>query len=197
MGTETLAAAGVSASSKVEVFLLVVFYAVLGYIYAVYTRRAKGTTPWHIPALAWALFSGLTPPFGFVLEIIARFTTRSVWTHEEPRPFYRSSQMSGFPGLDAPPANPAGGTAPWPTELELRPGPGGWVPGPDSGAPPIFGWYPDPDGHHELRYWDGRRWGDWVRDGEVTGVEPLSRAAQTPWSFGGSAPAEAPPAGWL
>lgn len=30
---------------------------------------------------------------------------------------------------------------------------------------PIAGWYPDPSGRHELRYWDGKGWTSHVRDG--------------------------------
>jgi hypothetical protein len=49
-------------------------------------------------------------------------------------------------------------------------GPGGWQPPvspyvPAVTPPPLFGWYPDPTGRHEERYWDGRFWSDRVSDG--------------------------------
>jgi hypothetical protein len=47
-------------------------------------------------------------------------------------------------------------------------------------APPIFGWYPDPAGRHELRYFDGRLWTDWVRDGETAGSDPIE-PPRPPW----------------
>lgn len=34
------------------------------------------------------------------------------------------------------------------------------------------GWYPDPFGAHELRYWDGQTWTDHVSDAGVTSVSP-------------------------
>ncbi len=35
------------------------------------------------------------------------------------------------------------------------------------------GWFPDPVGRHQLRYWDGSVWTGHVRDREVAGVDPL------------------------
>ena len=35
------------------------------------------------------------------------------------------------------------------------------------------GWYPDPTGRHELRYWDGYAWMDDVSDHGTTGRDPL------------------------
>ena len=37
------------------------------------------------------------------------------------------------------------------------------------------GWFPDPGGRHQWRYWDGTRWTDAVADQGVTGVEPVDR----------------------
>ena len=37
-------------------------------------------------------------------------------------------------------------------------------------------WYPDPNGRHELRYWDGERWTDHVSDQGVTGSDPVERS---------------------
>jgi hypothetical protein len=38
--------------------------------------------------------------------------------------------------------------------------------------PPLAGWYPDPGGRHELRYWDGKGWTALVRDGSEQGTDP-------------------------
>jgi hypothetical protein len=38
------------------------------------------------------------------------------------------------------------------------------------GAP---GWYADPTGRHEQRYWDGSAWSDNVADGGVSAVDPV------------------------
>lgn len=37
------------------------------------------------------------------------------------------------------------------------------------------GWYVDPSGRHEYRYWDGRVWTPAVTDSGVTGIDPLSQ----------------------
>lgn len=37
-------------------------------------------------------------------------------------------------------------------------------------------WYPDPQGRHELRYWDGTQWTEHVSDRGITGTDPLERS---------------------
>ncbi|MBI4936531.1 MAG: DUF2510 domain-containing protein [Actinobacteria bacterium] len=44
---------------------------------------------------------------------------------------------------------------------------------------PNPGWFPDPMGRHQFRYWDGGRWSDHVSDGGQTAIDPLS-APQSP-----------------
>jgi len=57
-----------------------------------------------------------------------------------------------YPGTEAPPAYPAaGGVAPAASA-------------PVETSRPLFGWYPDPSGNHELRYWDGTTWTEHVSD---------------------------------
>ena len=79
-----------------------------------------------------------------------------------------------YPGQ--PPAGPPG---PW-----AYPGPG--APGTETpyGQPvptaqtpvenPPFGWYEDPSGRHEKRYWDGTRWTEHVSDGEARSTDPVT-----------------------
>jgi hypothetical protein len=38
-------------------------------------------------------------------------------------------------------------------------------------SPP--GWFPDPSGRHERRYWDGARWTEHVADGQTTATDPV------------------------
>lgn len=38
---------------------------------------------------------------------------------------------------------------------------------------PAAGWYPDPSGRHQLRYWDGAAWSTHIADQGVAGVDPL------------------------
>lgn len=41
---------------------------------------------------------------------------------------------------------------------------------------PSATWYPDPTSRHQLRYWDGRTWTDYVVDQGTQGVDPLQAA---------------------
>ncbi|MHB1508196.1 MAG: DUF2510 domain-containing protein [Acidimicrobiales bacterium] len=45
--------------------------------------------------------------------------------------------------------------------------------GPAPTPPPLFGWYPDPTGRHEQRYWDGRHWSHRVSNNSVRTNDPL------------------------
>jgi uncharacterized membrane protein YhaH (DUF805 family) len=40
-------------------------------------------------------------------------------------------------------------------------------------ASPAAGWYPDPTGRHQVRYWDAARWTEHVSDNGVAGVDAL------------------------
>jgi hypothetical protein len=75
------------------------------------------------------------------------------------QPPYTTSQAGKTPGLPA------------------QVGPEGWIPGSLYGnsptPPPLFGWYADPTGRHEERYWDGRHWSDRVADNSVRSDDPL------------------------
>jgi len=50
-----------------------------------------------------------------------------------------------------------------------RPGRAAPVPPSAAGA----GWFGDPTGRHEMRYWDGARWTDAVSSGGVPATDPL------------------------
>ncbi len=41
-------------------------------------------------------------------------------------------------------------------------------------------WYPDPGGRHQVRYWDGSRWTDYVTDNGVQTLDPLPPAPPLP-----------------
>ncbi len=63
-------------------------------------------------------------------------------------------------------------------------------------TPPIVpaGWYTDPVGRHEYRYWDGTDWKPEVSDGGVTAVDPLG-PAPPPLAHRTAEPAAPDPAG--
>jgi hypothetical protein len=89
------------------------------------------------------------------------------------------------PGAPGTPATPAYESGPWPAPLgpEAFQQPtastqaAGWQPPYAASAPPekptpLFGWYPDPTGRHEQRYWDGRQWSSRVADNGVKADDP-------------------------
>ena len=74
-------------------------------------------------------------------------------------PSYPGTGAPSYPGAGAPGAAP-----PYPGASAQ--------PAPAPSAPP-FGWYPDPSGRHQLRYWDGTRWTEHVSDGDERDTDPL------------------------
>jgi hypothetical protein len=44
----------------------------------------------------------------------------------------------------------------------------------DAPANPAAGWYSDPAGHHELRYWSGSAWTEHISDNGTTGTDTLT-----------------------
>ena len=75
MGAGLLATTSTTTTDVVYVAVIVAC-GVLGYFFAVLTRRSIGTTPWHLPAITWALLSALLFPWGLMLKMVARLTTR-------------------------------------------------------------------------------------------------------------------------
>jgi hypothetical protein len=65
----------------------------------------------------------------------------------------------------------------------------------DQGGHPEPGWYADPNGRHEYRYWDGATWSDQVSDGGVVSTDPPTvqdPTVATPTAEGPSAPPVVP-----
>lgn len=90
-------------------------------------------------------------------------------------------------GTDDSPTVVAAMFAPWEEKLRgiLRAAPPAAVAPPRSVPPvqPAQGpsatpatWYPDPTSRHQLRYWDGRTWTDYVVDQGTQGVDPVRAA---------------------
>lgn len=57
------------------------------------------------------------------------------------------------------------------------------------------GWYPDPTGHYEHRYWDGATWTDHVATRGVSAVDPPTMGAgpQAAWTASAGAPGAGAP----
>jgi hypothetical protein len=51
------------------------------------------------------------------------------------------------------------------------------VPPPPAATSPPPDWYPDPAGHHQLRYWDGGGWTSHVSDDGSLGEDVVNPAA--------------------
>ncbi|NQU36224.1 MAG: DUF2510 domain-containing protein, partial [Actinobacteria bacterium] len=58
-------------------------------------------------------------------------------------------------------------------------------------------WYPDPSGHHQMRYWDGSAWTDHIANAGVAGSEPLQNAAPPPSPAPVAPAAPASSGGWM
>ena len=74
-----------------------------------------------------------------------------------------------------PPRYPGEGPPPYPGSAPAPPYQGGgtpYTPTPPVTEAPPFGWYPDPSGRHEQRYWDGTRWTEHVSDGGQQSSDP-------------------------
>lgn len=165
---------------------LAVLFAALGYRTSVRYRALRGVTPWRVPSLAWALVCLVLTFVGLAVELVAELTTRSRYSPAAPAP-----PSGAGTGRYAPPTTqPVAVEPPSPGELPavavpLAPGRSEaaagqaegnrWPPPPPDqlGRAPLFGWYRDPAGRHERRYFDGRRWAEHVLDGDRLGRDPL------------------------
>jgi hypothetical protein len=91
-----------------------------------------------------------------------------------PEPEQKPAEEGGgpprYPG-EGPPPYPGAAPAPAPVP-RYAPQPSPYVPGPPVSEAPPFGWYPDPSGRHEQRYWDGTRWTEHVSDAGQQSTDP-------------------------
>lgn len=165
MAAETgslFAALSLTPAEIVLSLIICVLAARYAYRAAVRYRAWAGVTPWHLPPGLWAFVFFCSWLVGLLLFTVACRTTRPLHP--------RGEHLSG---------EPHAGQEPPRSDLE----PGGsarrggrWgSPGPGAGGPehlPYAGWYHDPGGRHELRYWDGRGWTDYVSDQGVRSEDP-------------------------
>ncbi|HLX87007.1 MAG TPA: hypothetical protein VKR22_00895 [Acidimicrobiales bacterium] len=88
-------------------------------------------------------------------------------------PYPGTPSAPPYPG--APSAPPSAGTPQYPaTGAPAFPGVGTPASAPTTQTSrPLFGWYPDPSGTHEKRYWDGTTWTEHVSDDEQRSIDPL------------------------
>jgi uncharacterized RDD family membrane protein YckC len=54
-------------------------------------------------------------------------------------------------------------------------------------------WHPDPTGRHQLRWWDGQMWTDFVADGGVTAIDPVAGSHAPGQGLGPGQPAAQTP----
>lgn len=135
-----------STGTIVEQLVLGVVFGALGYMFSERYRRARGVTPWKIPAPVWALLLFLSWEIFSVLYLIAYFTTRP---RTGPTGWTAGDGQGWGPGPRDPGGPPAGWHAPggdWgaprPSQGWDAPAPGQWdAPAPGhQGAPPPGGW---------------------------------------------------------
>jgi hypothetical protein len=167
----------VSGNELVFAFVLLSLFALLGYRISAIHRVLRGVTPWRFPSFVWAAICFAFGPIGLVVELFAEFTTKPRLPSSLGRlafrdPATRQQTNTRIPGVAMAPtmAAPVGP----PAGLELEPiyrGPA--LPKDAAGRTALFGWYADPLHRHELRYFDGRRWADFVADGGVRSADPL------------------------
>jgi hypothetical protein len=135
-----------STGTIVEQLVLGVVFGALGYMFSERYRRARGVTPWKIPAPVWALLLFLSWEIFSVLYLIAYFTTRprtgpTGWTAGDGQGWGPGPRDPGGPPAGwHPPAGDWG--APRPSQGWDAPAPGQWeAPAPGhQGAPPPGGW---------------------------------------------------------
>jgi len=158
-------------------FVLLSLFALLGYRISAIHRVLRGVTPWRFPSFVWAAICFAFGPIGLVVELFAEFTTKPRLPSSLGRlafrdPATRQTTGTRIPGVAMAPAM-AAPVAP-PAGIDVEPiyrGPA--LPKDESGKTALFGWYADPLRRHELRYFDGRRWADFVADNGVRSSDPL------------------------
>ena len=74
-GAAPIFAAATTTLTSGEVWAIAAASGLVGYGFAVYSRRVTGSYPWRVPALIWGLFGVLVPVISLILEAVARLTT--------------------------------------------------------------------------------------------------------------------------
>jgi hypothetical protein len=178
-----LAATGTSLSGGdlLLTFVLWSLFALLGYRISLRHQVLRGVTPWRFPSVVWAVICFAFGPIGLVVELFAEFTTKPRLPSSLSRIAFRDasarvgaglSRSGGQQGTTGQTSRAAATDPPIviPEEpIVVGPSP----PDDGSGKTAAFGWYGDPTDRHELRYFDGRRWSDFVSDADVRSVDPL------------------------
>ena len=139
----------------------------LAYLISDRYSRSRGVTPWRLPSMVWALIALVSVavlPLVLLALPVACLTTPA-----------GDKRRNGGQS----PATVSRGPADFSSQASSLHGPG---PGPDVVAQvppvperrdlPLFGWYADPSGRHQHRYWDGRYWTEHVRDDGVRSIDP-------------------------
>ncbi len=162
------AAFGGSPAAIVESLVFALVFSLLGYRMSVRHRAARGVTPWRLPSAVWALICLVFQFMGIALEILAELTTRPAVPAAPPAP----EPIAPYPYSYAPPAATPGEAV----ASEALPEPEPVYPPPPAdgeGRSALFGWYSDPTGRHELRFFDGRGWSEHVADAGTAGTDAL------------------------
>lgn len=158
--------------------IFAVIFGFVGYRASQNFKRRWGKTPWGWPSAVWAVVCFISILIGCILLLIARSSTRkSIQAQGGPQQSWYQ-YPGGGPGQGGPPPYYGqGGTSPYgtPPPFPQQGAPGWGVPPVTPEPPPSApaGWYKDPSGTHELRYFDGSIWTEHVSDGGVTSVSPL------------------------
>jgi hypothetical protein len=140
--------------------ILLVLFAFAGHRYSARNAMVRGTTPWRVPSLVWAIICLIAGPFGLLIEFVAVRTTKPV--------SLPATVGNSVPQREWTPVTTSE-TEPVTAVIES----GVAAANDGSGKMALFGWYPDPTGRHERRYWDGRGWTSLVEDHLVTAEDPL------------------------
>jgi hypothetical protein len=134
-----------SPSNEVIVVALAVLFAALCFARTATFRRRLGRSPWGIHPNLWLAIGFFLGPIGGCLAFLACATTRV-------------GPAFGAPAHHAMSVRPAAGA--------------GWSPAAPQGGPPA-GWYPDPSGRHEYRFFTGYDWTADVVDNGAHSTDPL------------------------
>lgn len=135
-----------STSNEILLFALAVLFAALCFVRTATFRRRLGRSPWGVHPNVWLVIGFLLGPIGACLALLACVTTRVGPAFGTP-----GQRMAGPPPAAA----------------------GPWSAGPAHQGGPPAGWYPDPSGRHEYRFFTGHDWTADVVDNGAHSTEPL------------------------